>query len=83
MGRGLGKTERHVLDTLASLAPPHRPFTTGGDFWYLNELCSESPTRSEVESVRRAVRSLYRKGLVEIYLADGNECIKLAAKLAR
>jgi hypothetical protein len=55
-------------------------------FSYLTDLCSsESPTppRSEVESIRRAVRSLERKALVETtYLANGCMYFCLAVKLA-
>jgi hypothetical protein len=92
VSRGLGKRERQVLETLSELGQPALSGLIKGDeYWYLESLCEEDSedkfgwaksSRSEVESVRRAVRSLRRKGLVETrYKADGVECIRLEARL--
>ena len=83
MSRGLGKVERRVLGELSDLDDASTPSAMpGGDgYWYLTDLC-ESDRRSEVESARRALYSLRRKGLVETSRkADGMQYFRLAARL--
>ena len=59
MSRGLGKTERAILEHLGN----HKPATTTHLIAATSP--SSTPTDSHKRSVWRAVRSLHRKGLVE------------------
>jgi hypothetical protein len=87
MSRGHGNVQRHVLALL-------EPWP---DWTYLNSLVADIfdvdgpgddgywryPTRAQTESVRRAVRTLAREGLVQVgSQADGNDCMRMVVGLA-
>lgn len=95
MSRGLGKVERRVLHDLAQMDAhvAGSIILRGHDgYWYLESLLPDGPEdvmgvpdrppRSQVESTRRAVRSLRRKGLVKTgRRPDGLECIRVTVAL--
>jgi hypothetical protein len=73
MSRGLGETQRAVLDALAGGPLPEPTVIVA--------VQGTEPTRAQREAVRRAVRTLAARGQVEIErqrvnvvrLAEGNE----------
>jgi hypothetical protein len=60
MGRGLGDVQRFILDTLAASWPKWSDVPS-----LAHERYGAEATLAEVESLRRAIRSLRRRGLVE------------------
>ena len=62
MGRGLGVVQQFIFDTLSG--------DRGDHWWHLEMLVRErygrEPTAAEVETIRRAVRTLTRRKLVEV-----------------
>jgi hypothetical protein len=68
MSKGLGATERFVLDHLA--AKKRGRGSHPEDYWRVRNIAkawgqTSDPTAAQIETVRRAVRSLTRKGLIE------------------
>jgi hypothetical protein len=71
MSRGLGAIQRHILDQLATNTADHTEDRPGDASWtFLVDLVGENATRAQVESARRAMRSLERAGLVKVSHGD-------------
>jgi hypothetical protein len=69
MSRGLGKIERAVLETLRG--DPTGPWGAGPTVKSIGaRVLGPSPTTAQLVSLRRAIRSLERKGLIVVRRSD-------------
>ncbi len=68
MSRGLGRAQRFVLDYLTEQKTPKIPWRRWKPVPEISRAFAgdKRPTAAEAESVRRAVRSLAGKGLVDV-----------------
>jgi hypothetical protein len=68
MSRGLGAVQRHVLERLArNTVNPMDDWTNDFASWVsMADLADANPTRSQIESIRRAVLKLHTAGKVDV-----------------